>query len=143
MAYYKITFAVESQALGPTLERLSLGVREGVVGKSFVVEREEENLHTETQVVKAIAKRVKADAEIRQPKIKRRRRSLNINGGQLKAIADHLRANGGVSAYTDIGRALADAGFSRAGAGSALKRAMEHGIVRKDGHGYALTASDA
>ena len=50
MSYYKVTFAVESKALSTTLETLALGIREGVISKSFVVEREEELLNPAAHV---------------------------------------------------------------------------------------------
>lgn len=138
MSYYKVTFAVESRALSATLETLSLGIREGVISKSFVVEREEEILnptaHVETPPrIKAAA--AAADApKIRKP----RRRSVGVNGGQLKALADHARTHG-ASTYRGFADALETAGFARAGVGSALNRAIANGILRKNENGsYAL-----
>jgi hypothetical protein len=140
MSYYKVTFAVESKALGATLETLALGIREGVISKSFVVEREEESLNPGVHVEEP--QRIKADKPKlpKTPKIikmKRRRASkgADIKHGQIGVIVDHVRVNG-KSSYADIGRALAAAGFSRAGAGSAINRAIGAGVLRRDGLEY-------
>jgi hypothetical protein len=137
MSYYKVTFAVESKALSTTLETLSLGMREGVISKSFVVEREEELLNPAAHV--ETPPRIKATATDKS-KIRKRGRSkgVNVNGGQLKALADHARAHG-ASTYAGLADALQAAAFSRAGAGSAITRAVAHGILRKQEDGsYSL-----
>src|ERR1700722_16069707 len=75
------------------------------------------------------------------PKIKRRR-ATNATGGQIKALADYARAHG-PSSYGDFANALQAAGFSRAGVGSALKRAVTHGVLQRHedgGYGLAKTA---
>lgn len=135
MSYYKVTFAVESKALSATLETLALGIREGVISKSFVVEREEELLNPAAHV--ETPPRIKATTDA--PKIRRRRRtSKGVNGGQLKALADHARAHGS-STYRGFADALQAAGFARTGVGSALNRAITNGILRKQENGsYAL-----
>lgn len=136
MSYYKVTFAVESKALTTTLETLALGIREGVISKSFVVEREEELLNPAAHV--ETPPRIKATTTDK-PKIRRRRRvSKGVNGGQLKALADHARAHGS-STYRGFADALQAAGFARTGVGSALNRAITNGILRKQENGsYAL-----
>ena len=72
------------------------------------------------------------------PTIKRRRRSSDVNGGQLKVLADHARAHG-VVGYGDLGNALKAAGFAKAGVGSAIKRALDRGILsRHENGGYTV-----
>jgi hypothetical protein len=100
-----------------------------------VVERPER--HSAPRVSKVAAMLARADT----PKIKRRQRqNAGVNGGQLKVIADHLRANGPAS-HSEIGYALKAAGFSKLGAGSALKRMLDQGVIRKHERGYALNVS--
>lgn len=71
------------------------------------------------------------------PKIKQRR-AMNATGGQLKALADYARAHG-PSGYRDFANALQAAGYSRAGVGSALKRAVTHGVLQRHENGsYGL-----
>ena len=140
MSYYKVTFAVESRALGSTLETLAVGIREGLISKSFVIERQEESLNPGAQEPPP---RIKADKP-KLPKIpkvlkqqgRQKGKATNPNGGQLKVIADHVRVNERTS-YADIGRALQAAGYSRAGAGSVINRALVAGVLRKDGDSYA------
>ena len=133
MSYYKVTFAVESNALGSTLESLAIGIREGVISKSFVVEREEESVNPGAHKEPP---RIKAD-QIRKQKRGRPKR-INGKNGQLGALTDHVRLHGPAS-YADLGKALAARGFSKSGAGSAIMRALTHGLLRKQGEGvYVL-----
>ena len=68
----------------------------------------------------------------------RRRRSFDPNGGQLKVLVDYTRKHGVVS-HRELGEALKAGGFSRLGAGSALKRALAKGVLRKhENGGYML-----
>ena len=137
MSYYKVTFAVESNALGSTLESLAIGIREGVISKSFVVEREEESVNPGAHKEPP---RIKADSQKQIRKRKRGRPTREINGksGQLGALTDYVRLHGPAS-YADLGKAIAARGFSKAGAGSAIMRALAHGLLRKQGEGvYAL-----
>jgi hypothetical protein len=77
-------------------------------------------------------------AHTETPKIKRRRQSLGANGGQLKVLADHARAHGVVT-HAGLGDALKAAGFAKAGAGSAIKRALDSGILSRHGNnGYVV-----
>lgn len=126
---FKIGFTIDAETLFDIVSKFlpleNLSVEE-------VVERPERP--STPRLPKAVAARIKADT----PKIKRRRKSVDAGGGQLKVIVDHLRAIGGVAVYGEIGDALQAAGFSKAGVGSALKRALENGIVRKHERGYAL-----
>jgi hypothetical protein len=141
MSYYKVTFAVESNALGSALENLALGIREGVISKSFVVEREEESVslgaHKEPP-------RIKADSskQIRKQKRGRPKREINGKNGQLGALTDHVRLHGPAS-YADLGKAIAARGFSKSGVGSAITRALAHGLLRKQGDGVYVLAEAA
>jgi hypothetical protein len=137
MSYYKVTFAVESNALGSALENLALGIREGVISKSFVVEREEENA---SSVAHKEPPRIKVDSQKQIQKRKRGRPTKEIDGksGQLGALTDYVRLHGPAS-YADLGKAIAGRGFSKAGVGSAINRALAHGLLRKQGEGvYVL-----
>jgi hypothetical protein len=131
LAYYKITLAVESRALEATLDRLAIGIREGVVSKSFVVEREPESIAPEPPAERPA--RIKADT----PKVKKRRHSAK-GSAQFDAIVEYARAHPGPFGYADAGRALAAKGLSKAGVGSALKRIIERDLVRKVERGYEL-----
>jgi hypothetical protein len=77
------------------------------------------------------------------PKIKRTRHTLGANGGQLKVLVDHARKYG-VVGYGGLGEALKAAGFARAGAGSAIKRALDKGIlVRHENGGYMVREKES
>jgi hypothetical protein len=100
-----------------------------------------ENLSVEEVVAHRAPTAPRLPKAVDTPKIKRRRASKSANGGQLKVIADHVRVNG-ASSYAEIGNALAAAGFSKSGAGSAISRAIANGLLRKDGSNYALSPAD-
>jgi hypothetical protein len=87
----------------------------------------------------AAPKRLAHDDGADIPKIKRGRQSrLGANGGQLKVLADHARRHG-VVGYGGLGEALKAAGFAKAGAGSAIKRALDKGVlIRHENGGYMV-----
>jgi hypothetical protein len=80
-------------------------------------------------------------AALTRTDIKRRRSSRGVDGGQLKVLADHARAHG-VVGFGDLGDALKAAGFAKAGVGSAIKRALDRGVLRRhENGGYVARGS--
>lgn len=107
----------------------------GIVAKFLPLE----NLSVEEVMTHRAPPTPRLPKTVDTPKIKRRR-PKGLNGGQIKVIADTVRARGRVMGYAEIGEALHTAGFARAGAGSAVKRAIMQGVIRKHPDGGYVTA---